>query len=142
MEPPYTEFNLRIRRLPYTAILGLNTEVSVSVYGAVLLFLCSVYGAIYGVQHTIYGAIYGVALFRIRSPVYGAVYGVRSPYTETPYTAPYTAILGLNTEFSPSVYGALLLFFSPNTELLLRIRRRIRCKNTVYGVHIRRRIRR
>ena len=51
---------------PYTAILGLNTEFSVSVYGAVLTFKYSVYGVI----HSVYGAVYGV--------------------TPTPYMAPYT----------------------------------------------------
>ena len=77
----------------------------------------SVYGAVLTFQYSVYGAIYSV---------YGAIYGVQTPYTEPPYMAPYTAILGLNTEFSVSVYGAVLTFqysvygaFTPYTELFI-----------------------
>jgi len=64
---------------PYTAILGLNTEFSVSVYGAVMTFLYFVYGAFHS--------------------VYGTIYGVKTLYTEASNKAPYTAILSLITEF-------------------------------------------
>jgi len=87
--PPYTA--------SYMAILGLNTEFSVSVYGTVFTFQSFVYGAI----HSVYGAIFG------------AKYGV----TPTPYMAPYMEsklrirslrlwlqiILGRNTELSVPV---------------------------------------
>ena len=55
--------------------------------------------------------------------IYGdSVYGPKSPYTDSPYTGPYTEILGLNTDFTLSVYGGVIIFSMSKYGLFNQIR--------------------